>query len=155
MSKVGEWAQRWGVPRQALQELAVALATPEKKSASSGGEDVVQSQLRIKAASSGWLLWRNNVGAFRNGRRYVRYGLANDSKQLNSFIKSSDLIGLRPVCVTPDMLGATIGQFVAIEVKSPGWELQQQDDHTQAQRRFLDLVRSKGGYAKFNTGGDM
>ena len=84
----------------------------------SQSETVVQQQARLKLARIGSQMWRNNVGAcVDDAGRLVRYGLANESSQMNRCIKSSDLIGITPVVVTPDMVGKTIGVFTALECK--------------------------------------
>lgn len=72
------------------------------------------------------VLWRNNVGLgeTREGAR-VRFGLA---------VGSADLIG-----VVRMANGA--GRFVGLEVKMPGGRVS--DD----QQRWIELVRSRGGYA--------
>ena len=99
------------------------------------------NHIRIEAAEAGVLLWRNNVGALQDDRgNWVRYGLANDSKAINERIKSSDLVGIRPN-----------GQFIAREVKAPGWRYTG-TDREQAQLRFINLVNEKGGDACFATG---
>ena len=116
-------------------------------------EHEVQDAIRREATGLGWRVWRNNVGvAFDTKGRPVRYGLANDSKAVNTHIKSSDLIGIRPVMVTAGMVGETIGQFIAIEVKHESWKYSGSDREI-AQFRFLSLVGSMGGSAAFSTGG--
>jgi len=96
------------------------------------------------------VLFRNNVGAYqdRNGQ-WVRYGLANESKQMNKYTKSSDLIGLTPVVITQEMVGRTVAVFTAIETKREGYEPvgNEQVDHYTAQQRFCDLVLRNGGIA--------
>ena len=116
-------------------------------------EASVQSIVRLEAARRGWQLWRNNVGVLLDAKgRPVRYGLANDSKAVNQNVKSADLIGIRPVIVTPGMVGQIIGQFVSIECKHEGWRPSMTDEHEQAQARWAELVLLAGGYAKFSTG---
>lgn len=94
--------------------------------------------------------WRNQVGAAedRNGR-VIRYGLCNDSKKLNANIKSSDLVGVRPMLITPDMVGQVVGVFYALEVKESDWKFRPNDDHSAAQLRFIQLVQRSGGLAGF------
>lgn len=115
-------------------------------------EAKVQAEVREKASQLGWRLWRNNVGVFVDERGVpVRYGLANESSQMNKVVKSSDLIGLRPLVITPEMVGQTIGQFVAIECKTEDWSLRESDKHAQAQLNFINIVKKLGGHAEFVT----
>lgn len=103
----------------------------------------IQAHLRHAASLQGWRLWRNNVGAVHTADgRFLRFGLCNESEAMNRDIKSSDLIGIRPLQIGP----LTIGQFVAVEVKAPGRSLHP------AQEKFLELVRSLGGHAIVSTG---
>lgn len=116
-------------------------------------EASVQSIVRLEAARRGWKVFRNNVGVLLDAKgRPVRYGLANDSSAVNANFKSADLIGLRPVVITPDMVGSVIGQFVSLECKHEGWKPSASDRHEQAQRNWADLVTQSGGYAAFTTG---
>lgn len=113
-------------------------------------ESVVQQQVRLALARVGAQVWRNNTGACTDDTgRLIRYGLANESAQLNAVIKSSDLIGVVPVTITPDMVGKTVGVFAAVECKRPGWHLTPGDKRGQAQQRFIDLVRQVGGMGGF------
>lgn len=112
----------------------------------------IQALIRLEASRFGIKLWRNNVGALQDMQgRYVRYGLANDSAQLNAILKSSDLIGIKPVLITQDMVGITIGQFVAREIKSPTWKYKG-TEREKAQQAFIDLINQLGGDAMFCTG---
>jgi hypothetical protein len=116
-------------------------------------EATVQSLVRLEAARRGWKLWRNNVGTLLDARGVpVRFGLANDSRVVNHVIKSGDLIGVRPVTITADMVGAVIGQFVSIECKRPGWKFNPNDQHERAQMNWAELVMVAGGHATFSTG---
>jgi hypothetical protein len=78
----------------------------------------------------------------------VRYGLANDSASLNKTVKSGDLIGWRPVLVTPGHVGSLIAQFVSRECKRPSWAYTG-TDHEKAQLRWIEAVAADGGDAKF------
>ena len=115
-------------------------------------ETDVQAIIRLEATRKGLRLWRNNVGAFQTpDGSYVRFGLANDSPRLNSIFKSSDLIGIRPIRITRDMVGMVIGQFVAREIKPEGW-IYKGTDREKAQKAFIDLIKQLGGDAAFATG---
>ena len=149
---IEEWAHRWSLPRAAVLELRELLRTETPETESGGSEAGLQSRVRLEASSKGLLLWRNNVGVFRTeAGGVVRTGLANDNKEMNSRVKSSDLIGIKPVIITPEMIGTTLGQFAAIECKRPGWRFTGTERET-AQRRYHDIVVSHGGWAKFVNG---
>lgn len=104
------------------------------------GESPLQSAVRAEAARRGVYLWRNNSGVLPDARGVpVRFGLGNDSKRLNTVLKSSDLIGIAPG-----------GIFVAIECKAPGW-IGVRTERERAQEAFINLVRQCGGRAGFVT----
>ena len=114
--------------------------------------DVVATVL-LSASKQGWRLFRNNVGVLMDSRGVpVRYGLANTSKQVNKALKSGDLIGIRPVVITPDMVGKVVGQFISRECKRPGWKFNPNDERDVAQRNWAELINSLGGDAKVTTG---
>jgi len=117
-------------------------------------EASIARTVKVNATKIGMRLFRNNVGCFvqEPSGRLIRYGLANDSKKMNHVFKSSDFIGINPVTITLDMVGQTIGQFVAIETKNPTWSYRGTDAE-KAQLSFLNLVQSMGGYACFNSTG--
>ena len=54
-------------------------------------------------------------------------------------VGSSDLIGLKSVKITPEMVGTEVAVFVAIEVKLPSGRVQQN------QINFLEMVKKLGG----------
>lgn len=149
------WASRHGVSAVALAELRQLMGVdtdPHTCTAKAGSEAAVQTQVRLAASRAGVRLWRNNVGCCKDDTgRVIRYGLCNDSAQLNAKVKSSDLIGIRPVVVTPEMVGQTVGVFVAREVKRAGWKYTG-TAREQAQLAFIELVQSLGGDAAFSTG---
>lgn len=122
-------------------------------------ESAVQQQVRLKAAQAGLLMYRNNVGACTDDSgRLIRYGLGNDSANLNRSIKSSDLIGITPVTAYLASAGAwvTLGVFTALEVKASGWHQRPSDERAIAQANFHAIVREAGGFAGFVTGpGDI
>lgn len=151
---IEQWKHRWGIPEQAVNELRQMLileASPETMSIKTP-EQAVQTSIRIEAAEKGMVLWRNNVGqaTTENGGK-INFGLANDSAKMNKRIKSSDLIGIRPVTITQGMVGHTIGQFVAREVKAGSWSYSG-TDREKAQAKFLELVLTSGGDAGFANG---
>ncbi len=157
MSVLHQWAIKHGVGIAALQDLQLMLGTltlPDSAAASgpAKSEAWAQSAVRLEAGQKGVKLWRNNVGALldRNGR-LVRYGLANDSAEMNDKIKSGDLIGYRPVLITPAHVGHTLGQFVSREVKEPGWQYTG-NAHEAAQLAWANSVNAAGGDARFCTG---
>ncbi len=117
-------------------------------------ESNVQANVRLEAARiPGVMLWRNNVGVLRDQNdRPVRYGLANDSPQLNRQLKSGDLIGWRSVVITPDMVGRTVAVFVSRECKYEGWRFNPNDEREAAQARWRDLILAAGGDAAFTAG---
>lgn len=141
-----EWAQRWQIPSQAMQEL-VNLYNPTITEGG-GSETAAQSRIRVAATRAGIMLWRNNSGAVTDLEtgRLVRYGLANDSARLNKHLKSSDLIGITPVA----WQGRRFGLFTAIECKRPGWR-GPENDRDRAQAAYLTLVNSLGGIGRFAT----
>lgn len=149
-----EWAKRWNIPRAALDELLAGFGmidqiTPEPSKVAGWSEAAVSAQVRLEATRLGWRTWRNNVGVLTDDRGVpVRYGLANDTKQMNQHFKSSDLIGINPVVIGPHHIGCTIGQFVSLEVKHGNWKYRG-DDHEKAQARWMGLIASMGGKAMF------
>jgi hypothetical protein len=110
-------------------------------------EAYVQSFLRLQLGREGYKLWRNNVGVLKdkNGRP-VRYGLANETPAMNRAFKSGDLVGWRPVLITPEMVGKLLAQFVSLEAKRPKGRVME------AQERWRDLVNAAGGYAVISDG---
>ena len=131
-----------------------------------GGESAAQQNVEFEVARAGGLIWRNNVGAtpaktyhtcphcsfhYKELHDPIRYGLANKSPGMNARFKSADLIGVMPRLIVPEDVGRTIGQFIAREVKRPGWTYTGAGRET-PQRAWLELANSKGADAKFTTG---
>ena len=101
--------------------------------APSMGEHEIQQRIRLACGHGPVRLWRNNSGALVDQQgRLVRFGLAKGS---------SDLIGLRTLEITPDLVGQRIAQFVALEIKTTRGVVSPE------QRAFLDLVEQLGGVA--------
>ena len=124
----------------------------------SRSEGAVSQERLLHYDRLGWRLARNNVGVLLDKRGVpVRYGLWNQSREMNERIKSSDYVGWRPLLITPEMVGDVVAQFVAVEFKHEGWMPAPPTDrtrfaHEQAQQRFLDMVRTDGGYGEFDSG---
>lgn len=115
-------------------------------------ESGVSSRIRKDGAYRAIELWRNNVGVLLNKfGTPVRFGLCNDSKKLNKKIKSSDLIGITPVMITQNMVGQVLGVFTAVETKEENWTFDPKDQHSVAQKKYIDIVLNAGGYAGFAT----
>jgi len=146
-----QWSIKHGVSYEAVQELKAGFGMINTDPVGNLGESeaAIQTRIRLEASKKGLRLWRNNVGAAttENGD-FIRYGLANDSKQMNKLIKSSDLVGIRPVLITQEHVGQVIGQFVAREVKAGAWTYSG-TPHEVAQLKFLQLVEGLGGDAQF------
>ena len=97
-------------------------------------EATIQQEIRL-AIGAKFPLWRNECGQVnyrdkQGQQRFVRYGLCKGS---------ADLIGIRPVLITPEMVGTTIGQFVGREVKT------ERGRPSELQVMFLDLINRNGG----------
>ena len=93
-------------------------------------QDIMRS---IMLAPHGCRLWRNNTGAIKDETgRLVRFGLCKGS---------SDIIGITPITITPEMIGKRVGVFTAIEVKKP------KGMPTDEQVNFIERVRGLGGFA--------
>lgn len=150
---IHQWAQRWGIPREAMAEL-LALATPPKTLKPGDSEAAIQQRVRLKASHQGARLFRNNVGVlFDECNRPVRFGLANENSKINKRLKSSDLIGITPVEITSEHVGRVLGIFTSYECKRPGWKFTGRGGE-QAQFAWIWLIQTMGGIAKFVTGED-
>jgi len=98
-------------------------------------ETVIQQQIRLALGTRSDLrLFRNNTGSLPDPRtgRPIQFGLAKGS---------ADLIGLRTVTITPDMVGRQMAVFTSLEIKTPTGRA------TPEQRNWLEMVRSRGGLA--------
>lgn len=158
MKTIDLWAKRHNISPLALAELkATLIGDPLPSAPTHRGKDVhsegaVQNLVRLEAARKGVRLWRNNVGVLMDATgRPVRFGLANDSKQLNDQLKSGDLIGWRQVIITQEMVGTVIAQFVSREVKEAGWHYTGSGREA-AQKRWIDMIVADGGDAAFTAG---
>ena len=101
--------------------------------ASSHSEHEIQQRIRLACGRGRVRLWRNNTGALVDQQgRFVRFGLCKGS---------SDLIGLRSLEITPELVGQRIAQFVALEIKTGSGTVSPE------QRAFLQLGQQQGGLA--------
>ncbi len=118
-------------------------------------EGALIARVLIHVSAQGWRLFRNSKGGAWQGTviedykasgrrrpirvvllhfaRFIKFGLLVDG--------SSDLVGWRPVRITPEMVGKTIAQFAVCELKTKGVVA------TDDQRNFVARVRKAGGYA--------
>lgn len=152
--KLYEWAIRHNIPMHAVKELEqmYGLTLPPGVPMTGLSEAAVQNNLRLEGSRRDVWLFRNNVGAGTlDDGSFVRWGLANESSQVNSMIKSGDLIGIRKLRVTPQMVGFVIGQFVSREAKPGDWHYTG-TEREKAQLRWIELINSLGGDAMFATG---
>ena len=97
---------------------------------------------------------KQNVRVFRNntGVGYVGEIIHKDAKSITLANwrplhaglcqGSSDLIGIETVQITAEMVGMSIGKFVAIEVKTPFGRA------TKEQLAFISFVNKRGGKAE-------
>jgi hypothetical protein len=94
-------------------------------------EQSIMQRVQLEATRKGWRVFRNNVGCLMDQRGVpVRYGL---------MVGSGDLIGWRPVTITPDMVGQTLAQFVSLEIKGPRGRMSPE------QARWAAMVEEAGG----------
>ncbi len=107
------------------------------------------NRIMIALSGAGFIPFRNNTGLGWSGRviskdpanntvlladaRPVKFGLTNGA---------SDLIGLKTIVVTPDMVGKKVAVFCAWEVKSGTGRA------TTEQKNFIEFVRNAGGIAE-------
>lgn len=101
-------------------------------------------QIRDLLNKGGTRLFRNNVGKAWCGNKYTKRGNAliiDNPRPLNAGLctGSSDLIGMKSVTITPDMVGRTVAVFVAIEVKFGN------NTPSEEQVNFINLVKRMGG----------
>lgn len=89
--------------------------------------------MRLAASKLGYKLSRNNCGSFKDGNRWIKFGVFNPG--------GADLIGFKTMTITPDMIGGKVAVFTAIEVKAPTGKLKPEQEH------FLKVIRESGGIA--------
>jgi hypothetical protein len=107
-------------------------------------EKNIQSLILIAISKCKHIGWRNNTGMgwigesvkLKNGDVLIR-----NARPLHAglCLGSSDIIGIKKIKITQEMVGTEIGQFMAIEVK------QEKKNPTKEQQNFIDFVNSNGG----------
>jgi hypothetical protein len=147
-----EWAMRWALPPQAIQELMLITARTQEP-LSGHSEEVVAAECRLELGKHGIITMRNNVGVLEdiNGRP-VRYGLCNETKAMNQALKSSDDILAIPYVVKPHDVGRTIGRIGGLEYKKRNWVFTGQGREA-AQSNFHRMLNSIGGIGLFANSG--
>ncbi len=143
------WAKKWNIRPEALEDLILPHKNQRLAIDFSQSESAILNLVKKEASDKGCRLWRNNVGALHTADgNFLRYGLANESSQINKVFKSADLIGIRPIKITQDYVGHTIGQFVSREIKKSGWRYSG-NEREKAQLNWAELILSFGGDACF------
>ncbi len=110
-------------------------------------EAAILKAVHLAAGSlPGVRLFRNQVGQGAAGQIVGRPGdgllLVRGNPVTMGLCKgSSDLIGWRVLTITPDMVGQTVAQFVALEVKTIAGRV------SPDQQRFIDVLGNAGGVA--------
>jgi hypothetical protein len=116
-------------------------------------ETARQNKIRIALSEVGTTNWRNNTGLGWAGKMIKGVGkmmfvgkydvVIKDARPLRAGLckGSSDIIAIKPVLITPEMVGQTIGQFIAVEVKTLTGKA------TKDQLNFNKQINDKGGIA--------
>lgn len=97
-------------------------------------ESNIGGEIMVASSKIGATLFRNSKGLFftQDGRRVAGGLLAKGS---------ADYIGILPVKITENLIGKTIGVFVAIEAKTPTGAVREE------QKQFIQFVKNAGGIA--------
>lgn len=154
-----DWEKRHPVAAAELRALLGAVPWPVVPKKGDGRSEAwAQQQVRMSVAEQGAMAWRNNVGATPakcphcgTKQQPIRYGLANDSSELNEVIKSHDLILAIPRKIQHSDVGKVIAQFGSIETKRPGWVYSGTPEE-QGQLAWATLISQLGGFTAFSTG---
>ncbi len=117
-------------------------------------ESNLQNLIRIKLSQLGILNFRNNTGMGWAGKAERHYAtkritvyngdvVVRQARPLHSGLceGSSDIIGIKSVVITEDMIGQTLGVFVACEVKLPKGRI------SPKQKIFDTNINKAGGLA--------
>ena len=91
-------------------------------------------EIMLAVSSDKLKIFRNNCGVLQDIHgQYIKYGVANPG--------GADCLGWKSTIIDSSMVGLTIAQFIAIEVKTSKGQL------TKEQKNFIDQVRLAGGIA--------
>lgn len=113
----------------------------------SSKEGAAIAMVQLEKTREGWRLFRNTVGQGWTGKADKVMGggvfiLAPQRVTFGLCTGSSDLVGWRPLVITADMVGKTVAQFAAVEVKTESYK-----NLTEEQVNFLQQVLGAGGIA--------
>lgn len=109
-------------------------------------EHDIQNQVRIGISKHG-TFFRCNVGEAWTGREIIRAAGGGvyipEARRFNTGLPAgfSDVFGVVPVMITPDMFGQTIGIAAFLEIKGPGGRL------SEDQKNFLSVMQARGARA--------
>jgi hypothetical protein len=122
---------------------------------SANAETPLQNKIRLALSQAGCLNFRNETAGAWVGKVIHREGHIVTLKGASMItaglcVGSSDIIGIAPTLITQDMVGKTVGVFVAAEVKTP----QSGDDGSDEQKKFLAAIIKAGGIAGIVTSPD-
>jgi hypothetical protein len=150
MFMLEDWQRKHGISDAAMVDLFYVFQPDGTRHEDGKSESATSRECELIAARYGQRLWRNNSGALKNEDDVmIRYGLGNTSQRINTVMKSSDYIGIKTILIQPHHVGTKIGQFIAAEMKKPGWHLIPSDKRGQAQATFGAVVTHSGGLFNF------
>lgn len=107
-------------------------------------EREIQIQVHLALSKLGLTMFRQNTGMAWIGD-WKRIGpntiLIENARTFHAglCVGSSDLIGFKPIIITPEMVGRTVAVFTAAEIKSKRGRLSKE------QENFLAVVNDNGG----------
>ena len=95
-------------------------------------ESDIKQQILEACGQGDVRLWNNPIGGMSVDDRFYRFGMGKGS---------SDLIGIKRRKIEIDDVGREIGQFIALEIKTPVGRA------TEEQLNFINVIRQFGGLA--------
>lgn len=127
-------------------------------------EAPVVKRVMLEASRIGSRLLRNNRGQFYTIDGVQRLIAAAKSGEVKSMVEamkrlrvtragleapgSSDLVGVHPLKITPEMVGMTLGVLLIAECKAPGW-VGPSDAHEIEQAHFIHTMNGFGAIGFF------